>query len=56
MRGEDFGSRAKPGHEAPSGNLVDDILSGRFEQQHNEGDDLLGEDPIDDLEDLEHLK
>jgi len=55
MRGADVGSKAKPGQEAPSGNLVDDILNGRFEQHQNEGDDLLGEDAVDDLDDLEHL-
>ena len=33
MRGEDKGYIAKVGQEGPnSGNLVDDILNGRFEQ------------------------
>ena len=66
MRGEESGNEAKVAQEAPnSGNLVDDILNGRFEGHHNsgqqseqeplqEGEDLLGGAPgIDDtVEDL----
>ena len=36
MRGEDVGYQAKVAQDAPvSGNLVDDILNGRFEGHHN---------------------
>ena len=59
MRGDDVGYQAKVAQEAPnSGNLVDDILNGRFEQhKHNqEVDDLLGSH-IEDLDDcLDHLE
>ena len=54
MRGED-GPRAKAAQDAPSGNLVDDILNGAVANDHNgESDDLLGGD-LDDLDDLDHL-
>ena len=56
MRGEDEGYQAKVAQEAPNGNLVDDILNGRFVEHHNEVDDLLGSgiEEIDDcLDNLE---
>ena len=56
MRGEDEGYQAKAAQEAPNGNLVDDILNGRFVEHHNEVDDLLGSgiEEIDDcLDNLE---
>ena len=62
MRGEDVGYQAKIAQDAPaSGNLVDDILNGRFEGHHNpegehereeEGEDLLGGGVDDTVEDL----
>ena len=51
MRGEENAYQAKVAQEGPnSGNLVDDILNGRFEQHQNEADDLLGSG-MDDLDD-----
>ena len=55
MRGDDVGYKVKAAQEAPNGNLVDDILNGRFEQHQNEAEDLLGsgiEEFDDDFVDL----
>ena len=55
MRGDDVGYKAKAAQEAPNGNLVDDILNGRFEQHHNEAEDLLGSGIEEFDDDLDHL-
>ena len=58
MRGEDVGYQAKVAQDAPaSGNLVDDILNGRFDgnpesRPDSDADDLLGGGVDDTVADL----
>ena len=54
MRGQEHAPQAKASHDAPTGNLVDDILAGAS-YDHPESDDLLGGELDEDLDDLDHL-
>ena len=54
-RGDDVAIKAKVGQDAPSGNLVDDILAGAVHSHDAEVDDLLGDDLGAELHDLDHL-